>query len=162
MPIHRRYLLISIAALLLTVEHSAPAWTQGMFPGQGSKSDWLRANGFFAEGNQHLQTKKYAVAESKFKQAITIYPGDYHYYLNLGLAQKKQGELADAAESFKKGTALNACDWRLWKGLANCLYQSGDMKAAEQAFRQALNSSPPERGRAELTQGIAACGRRAH
>jgi tetratricopeptide (TPR) repeat protein len=156
-----RSILIALVALLLALELSWTACAQGTFPGQGCKSDWLKANGLFAEGNQQLQAKKYAAAESKYQQAITIYPHDYHYYLNLGLSQKKQGQLAAAAESFKRGTALNACDWRLWKGLGNCLYQTGQMKAAEEAFREALKSSPVGE-RAELTQGIAACLHRAH
>ena len=70
----------------------APVAAQGSFPGTGSKADWMKANGFHAEGNLLMEKKKYAEAAVKYQQAIDIYPSDHNYQFNLGLALKKKGD----------------------------------------------------------------------
>jgi tetratricopeptide (TPR) repeat protein len=128
----------------------------------GLKSDWLKANGFFAEGNLAKESKDYEKAIAKYRQAIAIYGSDFHYHYTLALALKLSGQMEAAAQSFRKATALNARDWKSWKGLGNCLYKTGDYKAAGQAFGQALHCGAPASEASELRKGVAACAARAH
>lgn len=151
----------TVSAVLLTLAViGTAACAQGTFPGTGSKGEWLKANGFFAEGNHFMHLKKYAEAATKYEQAIAIYPSDYHYHFNLALALKRKGEAKAASEAFRKALDLDSHDWRCWKGLGNCLYKLGDLHGAGDAFEHAIQSNPPAKEVAELNAGIAAC--RAH
>jgi tetratricopeptide (TPR) repeat protein len=152
-------LLTMVAALALVLTSHALA-DQAAGVGD-SRDDWLKANGFFAEGNHLVQAKKYAEAAAKYRKAIEIYPADYHYKFNLALALKHQGDLLAAVDAFKESLALNSKDWKAWKGLANCYYQLGDFKQAEGAFRRALDCAPPAKEVGQLRQGVAASARQA-
>ena len=152
--------LCLVMICLLSAINASPALAQGQFPGTGSRADWLKANGFFAEGNHLLQAKKYASAIEKYKEAIAIYPADHHYFLNLGLAQKKQGDLAAAEDSLRRGTQVNSSDWRLWQALGNCLYQTGQYKEALDALQHSLRAGAPRQAVSEIKQGMAACAAR--
>jgi tetratricopeptide (TPR) repeat protein len=136
------------------------AFAQGAFPGTGSKADWLKANGFFAEGNQLREGKKYADAVAKYNEAIAVYGSDSHYFYNLGMAQKQMGQVEPAVQSFRKALGLNGRDWKCWKVLGNCLYKMGDLSGARQAFQKAIQNGAPPRESAELHKGIAACSAR--
>ena len=119
------------------------------------KGLWLKANGFFAEGNRFAQQKKYAEAIAKFQQAIATYPSEAHYHFNLALAYKHKGELQQAADEFKKTTELRHTDWRAWKGLANTYYKLSRFGEAREAFEQALQNNPPQNEVGELKAGMA-------
>ena len=151
----RRFsIAVTITAHLII---AAPALAQ-TFPGIGSKADWLKANGLYAEGNQLVERKKLAEAIEKYRAAIATYPSEYHYHYNLGLTLKKSGDLKGAAEALRKATQLNPHDWRAWKILGNCLYKSGELHDAKTAFSTALQCNPPASEVRELRAGVAACG----
>jgi len=135
---------------------------QGRFPGVGSKSEWLKANGFYAEGNIAKEGRDYDKAIAKYREAIAIYGADFHYHYNLALALKLSGQTEIAAQSFRKATQLNPRDWKSWKGLGNCLYKLADYKGAAHAFRVALSCGAPASESGELRKGVAAAVARAH
>jgi tetratricopeptide (TPR) repeat protein len=126
------------------------------FPGAGSKADWLKANGCFAEGNQLMETRKYAEAIGKYRAAIAIYDLDWHYYYNLGLASKKSGAYKAAVEAFGKSLSLSQSNWKAWKGLANSLYKLGRYAEAREAFVGALACQPPPAEVADIKKALAA------
>lgn len=121
------------------------------------KADWLKANGYFAEGNRLAQIKKYSEAVAKFQLAIGTYPAEPHYHYNLALAYKHKGELQLAADEFKKTIELRHNDWRAWKGLANTYLKLARFADAQDAFENALQNNPPQNEIAELKAGKAFC-----
>jgi tetratricopeptide (TPR) repeat protein len=147
---------------LLTVSlcTSVCAFAQGVFPGAGSRTEWLKANGFYDEGNQLLQAKKFSEAAGKYQHAIGLYASDYHYHYNLALALKHTGDLTGAIKALRDSLSLNSRDWRAWKLLGNCLYKTNDFTAAKDAFQHAIAAGAPPKDGAELRKGIAAAAAR--
>jgi tetratricopeptide (TPR) repeat protein len=133
---------------------------QGVFPGHGSKAEWTKANGFYDEGNQLLQAKKYAEAANKYQQAVSLYGSDYHYHYNLGLALKNTGDLPGAIKALRDSLALNSRDWRAWKLLGNCLYKTNDFAGAKDAFQHGIAGGAPAKEAAEMRKGIGAAAAR--
>lgn len=151
-----KYCAIVTSVVLAGVLHVG-AHAQGTFPGTGAKDQWLKANGFFAQGNQLTQAKKFNDAVTKYQQAIATYPDDYHYHFNLGLAQKKSGDLKGAVESFKQSLTLKRDEWKSWKALGNTLYALGRYAEAKDAFKNALAANPPANQVSELQKGFSFC-----
>lgn len=138
-----------------------PVLAQGVFPGVGDKNAWLKANGFFAEGNQLMHGNKLTDAIAKYKQAIDLYPSEFQYHYNLALALKKNNDSAGAIVEFKQAIALNRASWKAWKGLANTYFKAGQFADARVAFQQALASNPPAKEIPEIKKGVSFCSARA-
>ncbi len=149
-------ILVSVAAVALLLACLPAIAQQGAFPGQGSKEVWLKANGLYDEGNKLYEVKKYAESIAKYQSAVALYPFDAHYYYNLGLALKKNGDFKAAADAFRKSLALNKSDWRSWKGLANALYKDGQYFQSADAFKSALKANPPSKELPDIKNGLAA------
>lgn len=89
--------LIGCTALCLAAQ-TALGQEGHSFPGKGEKIKWEAANKPYNEAVGLYRTKNYDAAIAKYKAAIEIYPDDYEFFNNLGLAYKQKNELEEALE----------------------------------------------------------------
>lgn len=152
--VHPRVCAVLIAVVLL----GAPARAQSPSTPE-EKAVWMKANGSFDAGNFLLKSKKYKDAAAKYREAIAVYPQDWHYHYNLALALKHSGNGAEAVTEFRKSLELNEKDWKCWKALGNTYWRLGQKADAKNAFENALKYGAPAHEASELQAGIAACSR---
>lgn len=143
-------------ALLVALLLAAPAFGQA----PAEKDTWMKANGCYDAGNFLFKQKKYKEAEGKYREAIALYPGDWHYHYNLALALKHAGKGSEAVTEFRKTLELNEKDWRSWKALGNTYYRLAQFADAKAAFESAIKYGAPAGDVAEMRKGIAACNAR--
>jgi Flp pilus assembly protein TadD len=124
---------------------------------QPDKTTWMKANGSYDAANFLFKQKKYKEAEEKYREAITLYPGDWHYHYNLALALKHAGKGNEAVTEFRKTLELNEKDWRSWKALGNTYYRLKQFAEAKDAFENGIKYGAPPADVAEMRKGIAAC-----
>jgi Flp pilus assembly protein TadD len=117
----------------------------------------MKANGSYDAGNFLLKSKKYKEAVVKYREAIALWPQDWHYHYNCALALKHSGNGGEAVAEFRKSLELNEKDWKCWKALGNTYWRLGQKPDAKLAFENALKFGAPPHEAAELHAGIAAC-----
>jgi tetratricopeptide (TPR) repeat protein len=146
----------ALASALMIIAVSSSAWAQAPTTPE-EKATWLKANGAFDTGNFLLKSKKYKEAVARYKEAIELWPNDWHYHYNLALALKHSGNGAEAVTAFRKSLELNEKDWKCWKALGNTYWRMGQYTDASGAFENSLKHGAPPNEQGELRAGIAAC-----
>ena len=133
-------------ALLLIVPSSPAEWTSHSraLPFSGvraaSQDEQVKAN--LRSGAEAMHTGKADEAEHYFREVTRIAPDLPEGYLDLGLAQLRQGKLPDAVASLQKALVLNQ---RIPAGhmfLGITYYQMGRFDDARTALQQEIELNP--------------------
>lgn len=96
----------------------------------------------FLRGNKLYADQKFTEAAAVYQTAIGMDPGNWRYYLNLGLAQKKAG-LADAAlAAFKKAVELSPESFSANKEAGEALAKAGRWDEAKPYYEKAVGLNP--------------------
>src|SRR5271156_4130119 len=105
-----------------------------------SASDQLQS--LFREGAEQMHAGNATAAEAAFRKATELDPSFAPSYLDLGLAELKQGKLLDAIASIRKSLQLDPSlpGAHLFLGIAE--YQSNDTENALVDLRQELKQDP--------------------
>lgn len=115
-----------------------------LFPGQGNREDWLAANQYYAEANKLSHSGQDRDSIALYKKAIEIYPHDADYFVNLGSALRRVGNLTGAEQAYRQGLSINPHDWTLSFNLSRVFEAQGKNQSALQAMEDALKGQPPE------------------
>lgn len=86
--------------------------------------------------------KKHESAIKSLQNAIKLKSNEYSYYVNLGEAYKRNGDLENAKNSFLKALELNPNSIDATINLANTLKALGEIKEAIKQYKIALSLDP--------------------
>jgi Flp pilus assembly protein TadD len=121
------------------------------FKDVGRQEDFTAAMPLERKGIRQLNNGRYAEAEASFRAALKQYPSLAQAYHGLGVALEKQGtNLADAEAAYRSSLKLNTTNFKVWKRLANILYQEKKYSDARKAIADAISLNPPPKVRREL------------
>ena len=124
--------LNSKSQAVLTYPADAPEHPPG--PDAGGKHS--------AEGDRFAAMKRFAQAESEYREAIKLSPENSDYYGKLGIALYHQGKLKDAEAQYRKANKLepNNANWLFNLGLS--LQRRQKYSDAEDTLRRAIKLNP--------------------
>lgn len=114
------------------------------FPGLGSRAAWSDAIPYYNHGNKYLNDQRFDDAERRFREAIERYPYDPDFYINLGVACRKQDNYVGAEQAFKKATELSPKDWTAWSNLGNAYLKQNRFRETLAIFEKTLTLNPPK------------------
>ncbi len=101
---------------------------------------------FIRNGNSHYQSAEYDKAEAEYQKGINENQASYEASFNLGLAQYKQGKLAEAQKTFEN-LAKSQTDPQK---LGECFYNLGNAQLA-------MIDKPDEKSKDPLSAAIEIC-----
>lgn len=81
-------------------------------------------------------------AETEFKQALSLCPGDAGALTGAGYASMRRGQLSMAREYFRRAVAADSGSYDAVTGAGMAAYRTGDMPAARRSFEKALQIVP--------------------
>jgi hypothetical protein len=106
-------------------------------------ADWSRRTGDPGRaGEMLLRLNQPDAAWQALNAGIAKNPRDVDTILALGVASGQRGQLADSIRWFRRATEIRPELPLGWLNLAVSLEQSGDLKAAESAYREAIRWQP--------------------
>ncbi len=120
--------------LEVVLQPAAPALERTL-----SESDQL-----FLKGNKLYAEQNFAGAEAAYKEAIAKFDGQWGYYLNLGLAEKKLDKKDEAKAAFAKAVELNPDSYSANKEYGEILAKAGDFEGAKKYYQKATELSPTD------------------
>lgn len=139
---------------LLALAQSPDGKASG-FPGTGNGADWSDAIPYYNRGNKYLEQGRYDEAVDDFNHAISIYPHDADFYVNLGYCYRKTEDFTLAEKAFRKALAINDKDWTTWSDLANSLLKQNRLPETISAFEKCLKCNPPVKEKEAILKDIA-------
>lgn len=146
----------TVKVLIATAFAAMPlAAFAGDFPGVGDPAAWSDALPYYNRGNRYLNQARPEDAMNDFQTAISKYPYDPDFHLNLGVALRKLEDYGGAEQAFKAAIKLKPKDWMAWSNLGNAYLKQNRMKETISAFEQALKCNPPASDRAAMLGDIA-------
>jgi len=104
-----------------------------------SKTDKL-----FLQGIKQYEEQKYEKAAEAYEEAIQLNPGQWGYYLNLGLTYKKLNSREKALAAFQKAAELNPESFSSNKELGEALAKEGRFEEAKAYYLKASELSPDD------------------
>lgn len=109
---------------------------------QSSPPDQQKLQAIFQRGSQAMHDGNPAIAEEQFRQATRLAPDFSEAWLDLGLAQLKEGKLTEAIPSMRQALKLDPSTHgaHLFLGIAE--YQTQHIDAALADLEQALQGDP--------------------
>lgn len=125
------------------------------FPGTGHGADWSDAIPYYNRGNKYLEQGRYDQAVDDYNHAISIYPHDADFYVNLGYCYRKTEDFTLAEKAFRKALTINDKDWTTWSDLANSLLKQNRLKETISAFERCLKCNPPAKEKEAILKDIA-------
>ncbi len=102
------------------------------------------ADNLFLKGNKLLAGQKYAEACAAYEDAIKLDSGNWRYYLNLGLSQKKMNQPEESLAAFKKAVELNPESPIANKETGEALARAGSLAEAKPYYEKAVSLSPDD------------------
>jgi Flp pilus assembly protein TadD len=112
------------------------------------------ADNLFLKGNKFYADQKFAEASAAYEEAIKSDPGNWGYYLNLGLARKKMNQPDEALAAFRKAVELNPESQSANKEAGEALAKSGHFDEAKSFYEKAVSLAP---GDPEARYNLAIC-----
>ncbi|MCX6568916.1 MAG: tetratricopeptide repeat protein [Candidatus Aminicenantes bacterium] len=98
----------------------------------------------FLKGNKFYAEQKYAEAKAAYEEAVALDPGNWGYQLNLGLSQKKAGQLEAALIAFRKAVELNPESYSANKETGEALGLAKQFAEAKPFYEKAAALSPDD------------------
>lgn len=117
--------------------NSSKVYAEG-FPGVGDRLLYADALPHYNLGNKYLAKEWYEKAVEKYWDAIGIYEHDADVYVNLSVAYRKLGNIAEAENASRKAVQLKPEDWTTWSNLANMLMTQDKLSESYKCFNKAL------------------------
>jgi tetratricopeptide (TPR) repeat protein len=102
------------------------------------------ADNVFLNGNKLYADKKFSEAAAAYEHAIQLDPGNWGYYLNLGLARKKMNMSEEALAAFKKAAELSPESFSANKETGEALAKAGRWDEARPFFEKAVAVNPDD------------------
>jgi tetratricopeptide (TPR) repeat protein len=102
------------------------------------------ADNLFLKGNKLYADQKFPEASTAYQDAIKLDPGNWRYYLNLGLACKKMGGSDEALAAFKKALELSPESFIANKEVGEGLAKAGKFDEAKPYYEKAVSLSPDD------------------
>lgn len=130
----RKFLQLSSLALLST-SIPAPVYAINSFVSKKTSVDMFNdAKEIAKRAKLHFIKKEYAVAESLYKQCISLVPKDIRFYDNLKAVYGAQGKYIESLKLFKQALQINQKNVAFYDRTARCLLQleTGNKKLATQ------------------------------
>lgn len=93
-------------------------------------------------GNHAHAAGKFGIAETSFKEALSLNPTDAAFYYNLGNAQRELGKAADAAINYQKAIQYAPDDADAYNNLGNVQRELGQLDLAIASYERALQLNP--------------------
>lgn len=124
------------------------------FSGDGQLTAWKAALVEYRRAVGLALAKQYPAAIDKYKQAVYLYPHDFHFQEQLGCAYQYLNDLPSAEKSFRAAVALAPANWLPWHNLAFVLYEQKRLPECKEAARKALQCHPPDDRRGGLEQVV--------
>jgi tetratricopeptide (TPR) repeat protein len=128
----------------------APIMIAYDFPGKGSAADWSDALPYYNRGNRYLNQQRFADAAADYRVAVSKYPYDPDFYINLGVALRKMEDYPAAEQAFKSALELNDKDWSAWEDLGNIYLKENRLPDTLSCYEHALKCNLPAQQRAAL------------
>lgn len=144
---------IAVATLLLS---SGPATAAGAeFPGKGNKKDWVRAARIYDQALSQRKRGNVDRAVQLYEEAISIYPYDADFYLNLAIHYSRdKKDYKRAEELIQKAIELKPNEYALqWEYAAQLLAQ-GKLDTAKDVLERAKSLKKTPEQEAELTSTL--------
>jgi tetratricopeptide (TPR) repeat protein len=102
------------------------------------------ADNLFLKGNKFYAEKKFPEASAAYQEAIYLDPGNWRYYLNLGLSLKKLNKPDEALAAFKRAVELNPESPSANKEIGEALARAGNLSEAKPYYEKAVSFSPDD------------------
>lgn len=128
----------AFASLIVVVGLNSSAALAEGFPGVGDRLLYADALPHYNLGNKYLAKEWYEKAVEKYWDAIGIYEHDADVYVNLSVAYRKLGNVAEAESASRKAVKLKPEDWTTWSNLANLLMAQDKFSESYKCFNKAL------------------------
>jgi len=109
-----------------------------------AEKSYSAADRAFLSGNKLYAEQKYAEAAAAYGEAIGLDPANWAYRLNLGLTQKKSGQIEEALASFRKAVELNPESYSANKETGETLAKAGQFAEAKPFYEKAAGLSPDD------------------
>ncbi|GAB4295178.1 MAG: hypothetical protein Kow0098_17290 [Ignavibacteriaceae bacterium] len=135
-------LALAVFTLLLLLN---PVFAQDMNPEAGK---------LFNEGNSQLEAGNYSGAIKNYQDALKI-EQDYRIYYQLGIAQKKSGELEAAKNSFESCLKLKNDFEAGYNALGGVYYTMGNLAEAINNFKKVLQFADNEKTKSKVKKNLA-------
>jgi Flp pilus assembly protein TadD len=113
-----------------------------------------QADTLFLKGNKLYTAQNYADAAAAYEEAIKLDQANWRYFLNLGLARKKQGQSDQALEAFRKALALDPESISVNKEVGEALAKADNFAEAKTYYEKAVALSPND---AEARYNLGIC-----
>ena len=149
-----------VAVLLLCLQAGIPKATAGdadshEFPGKGNRAAWDEANAYYIQGVQATQSGKVELSVVAYKKAISIYPDDPDFQINLGVALEDKGSFKEAETVLLKALTMVPQNWTVSYNLGNVMYAEHKYQDAVNYWSKAMTLNPPEHFRKKSESNIA-------
>lgn len=144
----------SIVLTAFAVLTQLPA-AAGEFPGIGDPGAWSDALPYYNRGNRYLAQDRPEDAMRDFQEAISKYPYDADFHINLGVSLRKLEDYGAAEQAFKAALKLTPKDWMAWSNLGNAYLKQNRMKETIAAFEQSLKCNPPAADKEAMLRDLA-------
>lgn len=116
---------------------------------------WSDAIPYYNLANKYLEKERYEDAVDNYHEAISRFPDDPDFYINLGFCYRKLGDYESAEQAFRKALTLNNKDWMTWSNLANALLKQNKLAETVSTFEKCLKLTMPAGERAAINRDIA-------
>jgi Flp pilus assembly protein TadD len=97
-----------------------------------------QADTLLLKGNKLYAEQKYADAAAVYEEAIKLDPGNWRYYLNLGLSRKKMNQAEASLAAFKKTVELNPDSPSANKEVGEALAKADNFAEAKTYYEKAV------------------------
>jgi tetratricopeptide (TPR) repeat protein len=98
----------------------------------------------FLNGNMLYASQKFAEAAAAYERAIQLDPGNWGYYVNLGLADKKMNKPDEALAAFRKAVEINPESFSANKETGEALAKAGRWDEARPFYEKAAALNPDD------------------
>ena len=102
------------------------------------------ADKVFLKGNKLYAEQKYAEAAAAYQEAVGMSQTNWGYFLNLGLAYKKQDKKDEALAAFRKAVELSPESYSANKELGEALAKGSAFDEAKKYYQKAVDLSPDD------------------
>jgi tetratricopeptide (TPR) repeat protein len=96
----------------------------------------------FEEANSATKNEKYEEAKDKYATAITVDPGSYGAYMNLGYVYERLGDKEKATANFEKAHELEPENLRVMENLAGIYFNRQMYNEADNLYAIILEKDP--------------------
>lgn len=132
-------LIAGLSGIVLAL--AGTAWAK---PSTESASDEQRIKGFFGEGLQRQQEKRYAEAVMVYRRALKLDPHQPEVLNNMGFCYKAMKNYKKAIEYYKQALHLKPDLAEAHEYLGEAYVAIGNLKLAQQEYETLLTLDPEE------------------